>query len=203
MILCGKSYHEVKELLKVSHSFISQWKNQALFHSVESLKLQYQGTQGYLKPQEKEKTIEWLREQDYLRLSDLQNYLQKEYNVVFESNQSYYSLLKEAEITRKKTQKKNPAKNDELVKAKKKEIEELLAKWQPEIEAGNIAVFMIDECHLLWGDILSYAWGRADKRREIPRKNQKERQTYYGALDDQSAYFIVQEFKSGNTEKKD
>ena len=40
MILSGKSYHEVKELLNVSHSFISEWKNQALFHGVESLRLQ-------------------------------------------------------------------------------------------------------------------------------------------------------------------
>ena len=40
MTLSGKSYHEVKELLNVSHSFISEWKNQALFHGVESLKLQ-------------------------------------------------------------------------------------------------------------------------------------------------------------------
>ena len=28
MILEGKSYHEIKELLQVSHSFISLWKNQ-------------------------------------------------------------------------------------------------------------------------------------------------------------------------------
>ena len=40
MILSGKFYHEVKELLNVSHSFISEWKNQALFHGVESLRLQ-------------------------------------------------------------------------------------------------------------------------------------------------------------------
>ena len=40
MILSGKSYHEFKELLNVSHSFISEWKNQALFHGVESLRLQ-------------------------------------------------------------------------------------------------------------------------------------------------------------------
>ena len=40
MILSGKSYYEVKELLNLSHSFISEWKNQALFHGVESLKLQ-------------------------------------------------------------------------------------------------------------------------------------------------------------------
>ena len=40
MILSGKSYREIKELLNVSHSFISEWKNQAMFHGVESLKLQ-------------------------------------------------------------------------------------------------------------------------------------------------------------------
>ncbi len=103
MILSGKSYYEVKELLKVSQSFISQWKNQALFHGVESLRLQYQGTQGYLKAKEKEQIIEWLRAQDYIRLSDLQNYLQKQSDVVFESNQSYYNLLKEAGVSWKKT----------------------------------------------------------------------------------------------------
>ncbi len=60
-------------------------------------------------------------------------------------------------------------------------IEELLEFWQPEIEAGNITVFMIDECHLLWGDLLGYVWGRTDQRIEINIKNEKERQTYYGA----------------------
>ncbi len=86
----------------------------------------------------------------------------------------------------------NPAKNDELVKAKKKEIEELLTKWQPEIEAEKLAVFMVDECHLLWGDLLSSSCGRTDKRIEIPIKNDLERKTYYGALDYQTKEFIVQ-----------
>ena len=70
MILSGKSYHEVKELLNVSHSFIREWKNQALFHGLESLKLQYKGTQGYLKTVEKEQIIEWVRAQNYLTFSD-------------------------------------------------------------------------------------------------------------------------------------
>ena len=61
-----------------------------------------------------------MRAQVYLRLSDLQKYLKKQYDVVFESNQSYYNLLKEAGITWKKLTHINPAKNDELVKAKQK-----------------------------------------------------------------------------------
>ena len=34
MNLSGKFYHEVKELLNISHGFISECKNQALFHGV-------------------------------------------------------------------------------------------------------------------------------------------------------------------------
>ncbi len=54
---------------------------------------------------------------------------------------------------------------------------------------------MLDECHLLWGDLLGYAWGRTDVRIEVPLKNEKERQTYYGALDYQTKEFIVKEYK--------
>ena len=58
---------------------------------------------GYLKAVEKEQIIEWMRAQSYLRLSDLQEYLKKQYDVVFDRLQSYYNLLKEAGITWKKT----------------------------------------------------------------------------------------------------
>ncbi len=66
MILSGKSYQKIVKLLEVSPSFISKWKNQAIFSGVESLRLQYKGTQSYLKPEEKVKGIQWLREQEYL-----------------------------------------------------------------------------------------------------------------------------------------
>jgi transposase len=200
MVLQGISYHKIQELLNVSHQFISKWKNRVIFEGVESLKLQFKGTKSELKPQEKEQVINWLREQEYLRLSDLKIYLEREYNIIYKSNQSYYNLLKEAKISWKKTQKKNPAKNDELVEAKKKEISEKLEMWREEIERGELVVFMIDECHLLWGDILGYVWGRTDQRIEIPLKNEKSRQTYYGALDYQTKEFIVKEYESGNTE---
>ncbi len=52
-----------------------------------------------------------MRAQSYLKLSDLQAYLKKQYDVVFDRLQSYYNLLKEAGITGEKTQKINLAKN--------------------------------------------------------------------------------------------
>jgi putative transposase len=70
-----------------------------------------------------------MKAQSYLRLSDLQEDLKKQYDVVFDRLQSYYKLLKEVGITWKKTQKINPPKNEELVEAKKVR-EKLLVKWQ-------------------------------------------------------------------------
>ena len=73
--------------------------------------------------------------------------------------------------------------------------EELFAKWKSEIESEKLAVFMVYECYLLWGYLLIYTWLRTDKQIETPLKNERERQTYYGALDDKTKEFIAQELK--------
>lgn len=195
----GKCYEEIEKLLKVSSSFISKWKNVVIFQGVESLKMQYKGGKSYLSSVEKQKIIEWLRGQEYCRLGDLQMYVEKEYKVTFKSNQSYYNLFKEAKISWKKSQKKNPLKNEDLVKEKKEEIKEKLGEWKEEIEEERLTVFVIDECHLIWGDVEGYLWGRTDRRVEIPIVNQKERQTYYGALDYRSKEFIVKGYDTANT----
>jgi hypothetical protein len=36
------------------------------------------------------------------------------------------------------------------------------------------------ECHLLWGDMCGYVWGKKNERVEVPIVNEKERQTYLG-----------------------
>ena len=124
MILTGTSYHEIENLLQVSHSFISKWKNQALFHGVDSLKLQYKGSKSYLKPSSRAVVIEWLREQDYLRLGDLKRYLEQEHKVVYASDQSYYALFKEAGISWKKTQKRTLLRMKKKFRQKKKKLKE-------------------------------------------------------------------------------
>mgnify|MGYP006257474699 FL=1 len=49
--------------------------------------------------------------------------------------------------------------------------------------AEKLTMFMIDAFNLLWGEYFCYAWGKTDERIEIAIKNEKEKQTYYGALD--------------------
>lgn len=58
---------------------------------------------------------------------------------------------------------------------------------------------MIDECHLLWGDLINYAWGKTNKRISVPLKNEKEKQTYYGALDYSTKEFILKEYCTANS----
>ena len=200
MILQHKSYHEIKKLLDVSPSFISKWKNQVLFKGVAILKLHYSGGKGYLQKEEIQQIIQWLQRQKNWSVDQLRVYIEKNYAVVFQSNQSYYYLFKKAKISWKKTQKKNPAKNDKLVAEKKQEIKNFLEERRVEIESKKLAVFMIDECHLRPGDVIGYGWGPTNERIEIPIKNQKERQTYYGAIDYYTKEFILKSYSTGNSE---
>ena len=59
---------------------------------------------------------------------------------------------------------------------------------------------MEDECHLLWGDTLGYVWGLRNKRTTVPVLNEKERQTYYGAVNCFSGYFHIFPYSAGNGE---
>jgi len=58
---------------------------------------------------------------------------------------------------------------------------------------------MLDECHLLWGDLCGYVWGKSARRVEVEMTNQKQRQTYYGALDYGNKEFLVQPYEKGDS----
>ena len=62
-------------------------------------------------------------------------------------------------------------------------IETLLANHRVEIETGKLRVFLIDECHLMWGDAIGSVWGKTDQEITVPVVNEREKQTYYGAVD--------------------
>jgi transposase len=47
---------------------------------------------------------------------------------------------------------------------------------------------------------LLYIWGKTNERIEVPMTNERERQTYYGALDYSSKEFIVKAYATGNSE---
>ena len=164
MVLQGIKTIKIRLILGVSKAFISKWKVRFIFEGVEGLKLGYQGAKALLKPEEREDVIEWLRSKDYWLLEELHDYILEKYDIQFKSVNSYYKLFKDAGISWKKSQKTNPKKNADEVEKRRQDIQDLLEDNKEDIEAGRLVVYMIDECHLLWGDACGYVWGNTKKR---------------------------------------
>jgi len=60
----------------------------------------------------------WLKSKNSWNLGELQGYIEQEYEVVFDSKQSDYTLFEPAGISWKKTQKYNPKADPKLVEKK-------------------------------------------------------------------------------------
>jgi putative transposase len=200
MAIQGHPHNFISQLLGVSKFFVSHWKKVFKVNGIEGIKLGYKGSRKYLTVEQIEETKEWLSSREYWHLDELVNYVFIEYGVTYKSKQSYYDIFKSANISWKRTQKSNPKFNEELVKKKTEEINDVLAKNQAEIESGRTVVLFLDECHLLHGDICGYIWGKTKIRIEIPIENEKNRQTYFGALNYQNQEFTIESYPSGNGE---
>ncbi len=69
-----------------------------------------------------------------------------------------------------------------------------------EIERGEMVVLLEDECHLLWGDCCGYVWGKRGAAIEVLMTNERERQSYYGAVNLVTKEFHLQACSGGNGE---
>lgn len=76
----------------------------------------------------------------------------------------------------------------------------MLASRRKEIEAGFLRVLLIDECHLLWGDLSGYVWGKTDQEIAVPVVNERDKQTYYGAVDYLKGELLLKAYNAGNSE---
>lgn len=83
---------------------------------------------------------------------------------------------------------------------KKQEITSWLEAHRAEIESGELVVLILDECHLLWGNLCGYVWGRTSERIQVPISSDKQKQTYFGALDYRTKEFFTQAYPTGNSE---
>jgi len=212
MIIQGVSVKDIEEILQVSDSFISKWKLIYLEEGAEALLLKYQGKKSYLDEDSRKEIIFFLETKKTFSVEELRDYLENKYQVVYKSKQSYYDLLKEGGLSWKKTdfhaisfcaqkllrEKVNPKKKESLVEEKKQEIITILRDRSEEIESGKLTVWIADECHLLWGDTLGYVWGSRNEKVEVPIVNEKERQTYYGAVDYLTGQFVLKSYPQGN-----
>jgi transposase len=63
-----------------------------------------------------------------------------------------------------------------------------------------LVVLFEDECHLLWGDLCGYVWGKTTDRIEVPITNYRSKQTYYGAVNLYTQQCLIQAAEAGNSE---
>lgn len=90
MVLQEYSYFAIRDVLQVSVGFISKWKQVFEDRGVTGLRLAHQGSVGYLDGEHRQAVLDWLKQKNDWNLSDLQQHLAEEYEVVFASKQSYY-----------------------------------------------------------------------------------------------------------------
>ena len=151
-------------MLGVSEFFVGYWKKIFKTQGIEGIELGYKGSQGYLTERQTDLVVEWLKNKKQWNEYELVTYVEQEFGVIYKSKQSYYKLFDRANISWKKTQKINPKSDEELVKKKREEINDILAKNKAGIESGEIIVLFLDECHLLHGDLTGYVWGQSERR---------------------------------------
>ena len=118
LALEGYTYTKIQLILNISLGFISKWKEIFLSEGIGGLTLKYKGAKPLLNPNEKQEVINWLQQKDYWDLKELYSYIFINYEITFKSKQSYYDLFRQAGISWKKSQKKNPKRDPDLVKKK-------------------------------------------------------------------------------------
>lgn len=99
MVMQNYNHSTIGNILGVSVGFVSKWKYIFGEQGVTGLRLRYKGSKSYLDSTQRQVVLSWLRQKNYWHLEELKEYIEDICDVVFESNQSYYDLFKQADIS--------------------------------------------------------------------------------------------------------
>ena len=80
-------------------------------------------------------------------MEKLRELIKNRYEIVYQSSQSDYDLLKESGLSWHQTQAINPKRDEEEVLLKRQELKKKLDAREAEIKSGEVVVFAQDECH--------------------------------------------------------
>jgi putative transposase len=115
-------YKEIQKILDVSVGSITGWKQAYEQDGIAGLRLNYKGRKSYLSTEQRAEILSWLQTKECWELGELEYKLAFEYDVTYESKQSYYDLFNAAGISWKKTTSLNPKADPDAVAAKKNKM---------------------------------------------------------------------------------
>ena len=127
LVYQGYLYQEIQTILNVSLGSITGWKQAYEQRGVDGLRLNYKGRKSYLSGQQQEEVLSWLSTKNTWEIGELEYKLAFDYDVTYESKQSYYDLFEAAGISWKKTTSLNPKASPDAVAEKKKRLKHC---WQ-------------------------------------------------------------------------
>jgi len=99
--LSGRYYRQIIKRVNLSLGFISKWNNKFSIGGVEGLRMAYKGKHGSLSKSEKAEIILWLSQREMWDLAELAIHIESKYDVIYQSQQSYYGCISLMQIYKK------------------------------------------------------------------------------------------------------
>jgi putative transposase len=96
MVLLGFKTKDICDLLEVSDAFVSKWKIIYENEGAGGLRLHYKGGPKFLTDSQRREICFHLRDKPHYSVEELRDLIERRYDVVYQSKQSYYDILKEA-----------------------------------------------------------------------------------------------------------
>jgi putative transposase len=127
MLQTGLSPQSIASLLNVSEQYVSKWKVRYEKEGAHGLCLAYRGKAPYLSPDQRLQVVAWIQSYKTLTIEALRDYIESQYEVVYDSKQSYYDLLSQGGMSYHTTTTINPKYDEAQVMAKREEIKK---KWR-------------------------------------------------------------------------
>ena len=118
----GLDRNRISVILSVSESYVTKWNSIYGKKDAEGLLLGYMGSEGYLDEFDHYDIIKYIKTKETITVDELASYITENFGVTYSSKQSYYDLLHEAGMSRKKTEKVNPKRDEAKVLEKRQEI---------------------------------------------------------------------------------
>lgn len=106
--VAGRPRAAVAAELGCSVAFVDKWRWIYDRQGVAGLRLGYKGSTGYLTPHQHEEIRAWIQGQSTWDVLTLEAHIAQRYGVRYKSRKSYYALLKEAQMSWKKSQDDHP-----------------------------------------------------------------------------------------------
>ena len=118
----GMSPSQISQVLNVSVQWVSKWKGKYETSGAAGLLVGYQGSVGYLAETAKTAIVGWIEKQTTVTVEEVQDYVEREYGVVYQSKESYYQLLEAGGMSCHQSEKANPKRQETQVQERREVI---------------------------------------------------------------------------------